>query len=89
MARTSEPIHKDHFGRILKVGDTVAYTQAGYRALARGMIDKLNAKTVRVIGSQGPNWPSHCHPGDVVLSPAQEHDRQPKGTPPPGAGERL
>ncbi len=82
-------MHTDHFGREIKVGDRVAYTQAGYRALATGVVDKINAKTVRVIGTNGASWPSHCHPQDVVIAPEHEQNRIPEGTPPPGAGERL
>lgn len=83
--------HKDHFGREIKVGDRVAYTQAGYRALATGTVDKINAKTVRVVvnpNAQYLDW-SHCHPQDVVIAPEFEQNRLPEDAPPPGAGARL
>lgn len=56
------PEHKDILGRIIKIGDHVAYPDSN--RLQLGKIDKLNPKMVRV---QRGNWEFNKYPSDVVV----------------------
>ena len=60
------PQHRDKLGRLLKVGDCVAYP--GSNTLIIGTVKKLNPKMVGVarVGKKG--WgPSNKYPSDLVL----------------------
>jgi hypothetical protein len=60
------PEHRDKLGRLLKVGDCVAYPASN--TLMIGIVKKLNPKMVGV-GKLGKNsWgPSNKYPNDLVL----------------------
>ena len=58
--------HRDKLGRLLKVGDCVAYP--GSNTLFIGTIKKLNPKMLGVARVGKNNWgPSNKYPSDVVL----------------------
>lgn len=60
-----EPEHRDKLGRLLKVGDCVAYP--GSNSLIIGTVKKLNPKMVGV-AQLGRGWgPKNKYPGDLVL----------------------
>jgi hypothetical protein len=60
------PEHKDKLGRLLKVGDCVAYP--GSNTLIIGMVKKLNPKMVGVSRLGKNSWgPSNKYPSDLVL----------------------
>ena len=69
MATTKEkeiPQHKDKLGRLLKVGDCVAYP--GSNMLFIGIVKKLNPKMVGVAKLGKGNWgPKNKYPEDLVL----------------------
>lgn len=39
---------KDRLGKEIKVGDSILYIDKNYKALNRGIIDKINAKKVTI-----------------------------------------
>lgn len=60
------PQHRDKLGRLLKVGDCVAYP--GSNTLIIGTIKKLNPKMVGVARAGQKGWgPSNKYPSDLVL----------------------
>lgn len=60
------PEHRDKLGRLLKVGDCVAYP--GGNTLLIGTIKKLNPKMVGVARVGKTHWgPSNKYPSDLVL----------------------
>jgi len=60
------PEHKDKLGRLLKVGDCVAYP--GSNTLMIGTVKKLNPKMVGVSMLGKHAWgPSNKYPDDLVL----------------------
>lgn len=60
------PEHRDKLGRLLKVGDCVAYP--GGNTLIIGTIKKLNPKMVGVVRVGKSSWgPSNKYPSDLVL----------------------
>lgn len=54
------PEHKDLLGRLLDVGDYVAYPDSN--TMKMGKIDKLNPKMIRIQG----RWPVNKYPKDTV-----------------------
>jgi hypothetical protein len=58
------PEHKDILGRVLAVGDYVAYAESN--AMRLGRIDKLNPKMVRVTTGRGWNPNINKYPIDTV-----------------------
>lgn len=58
------PEHKDILGRVLAVGDHVAYPDTNNLRLGR--IDKLNPKMVRVNTGRGWNPNVNKYPIDIV-----------------------
>jgi len=64
--KVKEPIeHKDKLGRLLKVGDCVAYPSSN--SLMIGIVKKLNPKMVGVKPLKN-NWGSgNKYPQDIVL----------------------
>ena len=58
------PEHKDILGRVLAVGDHVAYADSN--AMRLGRIDKLNPKMVRVTTGRGWNPNINKYPIDIV-----------------------
>ena len=66
MLSKSIPEHRDKLGRLLKVGDCVAYP--GSNTLMIGTVKKINPKMIGVamLGKRG--WgPSNKYPEDCVL----------------------
>ena len=60
------PEHRDKLGRLLKIGDCVAYP--GHNTLMIGIVKKLNPKMVGVSRLGKNNWgPSNKYPSDIVL----------------------
>ena len=61
------PEHRDKLGRLLKVGDCVAYPSSN--SLAIGTIKKLNPKMVKVakLGSKFKSDGNNKYPTDLVL----------------------
>lgn len=60
------PEHRDKLGRLLKVGDCVAYP--GSNTLMIGTVKKLNPKMVGVARVGQERWgPSNKYPSDIVL----------------------
>ena len=60
------PEHRDKLGRLLKVGDCVAYP--GSNTLMIGTVKKLNPKMVGVAMVGKRAWgPSNKYPSDLVL----------------------
>jgi hypothetical protein len=59
------PEHRDKLGRLLKVGDCVAYPS--HNSLSVGSIKKLNPKMVGVAGLGKRASTSNKYPGDLVL----------------------
>lgn len=60
------PEHRDKLGRLLKVGDCVAYP--GSNTLMIGTVKKLNPKMVGVAMLGKHKWgPSNKYPSDLVL----------------------
>ena len=60
------PQHRDKLGRLLKVGDCVAYP--GSNTLMIGTVKKLNPKMVGVARLGKNAWgPSNKYPSDLVL----------------------
>lgn len=59
--------HKDKLGRLLKVGDFVAYPSQN--SLQIGIVKKLNRPTAQVapVGTGFPLLGHHKYPGDLVL----------------------
>ncbi|AZV02361.1 hypothetical protein Q19_28 [Pectobacterium phage Q19] len=49
---------KDWLGNMVKVGDEVIFTAYNGKGLDRGVVEKVNAKTVEVRTSPGP-WGTH------------------------------
>ncbi len=60
------PEHRDKLGRLLKVGDCVAYPSSN--SLIIGTIKKINPKMIGVaqVGKKSRN-PSNKYPSDLVL----------------------
>jgi hypothetical protein len=58
------PEHKDILGRVLAVGDYVAYPDSN--GLRLGKLDKLNQKMVRVTTSRGWRSTVNKYPIDTV-----------------------
>ncbi len=60
------PEHRDKLGRLLKVGDCVAYPS--HNSLGIGTIKKLNPKMIGVarVGSRSKST-NNKYPGDLVL----------------------
>lgn len=56
--------HKDKLGRLIKLGDFVAYPDRN--SLAVGIIKKLNPKMVG-IGRLKSKWSQNKYPQDIVL----------------------
>ena len=70
---TKESIeHRDKLGRLLKVGDCVAYP--GYNHLDIGIIKKINPKMVKIVkvGAKYRHDGSNKYPEDVVLLEGSE-----------------
>lgn len=60
------PEHKDKLGRLLKVGDCVAYP--GSNSLIIGVVKKINPKMIGVSMLGKHAWgPSNKYPEDCVL----------------------
>ena len=61
------PEHRDKLGRLLKVGDCVAYPS--HNSLSIGVIKKLNPKMVGVskLGKKSWSSSSNKYPVDLVL----------------------
>ena len=60
------PEHRDRLGRLLKVGDCIAYPS--HNSLEIGTIKKLNPKMVGVVKVGGKyKSSSNKYPGDLVL----------------------
>jgi hypothetical protein len=61
------PEHRDKLGRLLKLGDCVAYPT--HNSLSIGTIKKLNPKMVKVakIGTKHKDNGSNKYPQDIVL----------------------
>ena len=60
------PEHRDQLGRVINVGDCVAYPQSN--SLVIGVVRKINPKMIGVakVGKKG--WgPSNKYPSDLVL----------------------
>jgi hypothetical protein len=59
--------HRDRLGRLLKVGDCVAYPS--HNSLGIGTIKKLNPKMIKVgrIGSKFSSNGTNKYPQDIVL----------------------
>lgn len=76
MATTKEvPVHKDKLGRVINVGDFVAYPI--HNSLEFGKVMKLNAKMVGVLPAiQHPRWPqtknTNKYPPDCVRLDASD-----------------
>lgn len=49
-------IAKDFFGNEIKIGDTVAFMQKGYRSLLTGVVANITAQTV-LISHKHPQYP--------------------------------
>lgn len=67
--------HKDKLGRVINVGDFVAYPQRN--SLEFGKVMKLNNKMVGVLPAiQHPKWPqttnTNKYPADLVRLEAQD-----------------
>ena len=61
-----EIVHKDKLGRLIKVGDCVAYP--GSNALIIGTVKKLNPKMIGVAKLGKSSWgPKNKYPHDCVL----------------------
>jgi hypothetical protein len=58
------PQHKDKLGRLLKVGDCVAYPDSN--SLEVGIIKKLNPKMIGVAKLKA-KWTRNKYPQDIVL----------------------
>jgi hypothetical protein len=58
------PEHKDILGRVLAVGDHVAYAESN--AMRLGRVDKLHPKMVRVTTGRGWNPNVNKYPIDIV-----------------------
>ena len=61
------PEHRDRLGRLLKIGDCVAYPSQN--SLGVGTVKKLNPKMVKVVpvGSKYRSSGSNKYPQDMVL----------------------
>ena len=60
------PEHKDKLGRLLKIGDCVAYPSSN--TLIVGVIKKINPKMVGVAQLGKNSWgPKNKYPSDCVL----------------------
>lgn len=61
------PEHRDRLGRLLKIGDCVAYPS--HNSLGVGTVKKLNPKMVKVVpvGSKYRSSGSNKYPQDMVL----------------------
>jgi hypothetical protein len=59
------PQHKDKLGRLLKIGDCVAYP--AYNSLGVGVVKKLNPKMIGVAGLTKRASPKNKYPHDCVL----------------------
>lgn len=61
-----QPQHKDKLGRLLKIGDCVAYPSSN--TLIVGVIKKINPKMVGVAQLGKKSWgPKNKYPSDCVL----------------------
>lgn len=62
-----EIIHKDCLGRVIKIGNCVAFSNSSH--LVVGIVDKLNPKMVRVKLLGRPKWAStyNRYPADVAI----------------------
>lgn len=65
-----EPKHKDKLGRLLQVGDFVAYPDSN--SLCVGKIVKLNPKMVKVLKLPKATWDQNKYPADVVKLEASD-----------------
>lgn len=59
------PEHRDKLGRLLKIGDCVAYP--AYNSLSIGLVKKLNPKMVGVSGLGKRSSAKNKYPADLVL----------------------
>ncbi len=59
-----EPKHKDKLGRLIQVGDFVAYPESN--SLCVGTVVKLNPKMVKVARMNKSRWESNKYPDDCV-----------------------
>lgn len=62
--KQSEPKHKDKLGRLIQVGDFVAYPNGN--SLCVGKITKLNPKMVKVLSLPKAKSDYNKYPSDVV-----------------------
>ncbi|WAX26367.1 hypothetical protein [Ralstonia phage p2137] len=70
------PEHKDVTGKVIKLGDTVAFAKAGHCALYVGQITKIHPKLVRVACTT-----RHKHyMSGAVVEQTNEYDRHPLDT---------
>ena len=65
-----EPKHKDKLGRLIQVGDFVAYPDGN--SLCVGKIVKLNPKMVKVLRLPKATWDQNKYPTDVVKLEASD-----------------
>ena len=59
------PEHRDKLGRLLKIGDCVAYP--AYNSLGIGVVKKINPKMIGVSTLQRRASPKNKYPHDCVL----------------------
>jgi hypothetical protein len=58
------PAHKDRLGRLLKIGDCVAYPDGN--SLEIGLVKKINPKMIGVSRIKA-KWQKNKYPSDIVL----------------------
>lgn len=59
-----DPQHKDKLGRLIRIGDFVAYPESN--SLCVGTIVKLNPKMIKVARINKYRWESNKYPDDCV-----------------------
>lgn len=60
----TDPKHKDKLGRLIQIGDFVAYPESN--SLCVGTIIKINPKMVKVARVAKNRWESNKYPQDCV-----------------------